>query len=172
MSLIEQKNAFMEKLQRLLDERSKEIDRKVAEFRESLEKETLTPEMKQIVAFINQLDAMIAFEKNTLTTRIEDVQKANEDTIEKGDAETELFENDNVVNEEETFSESKAVSETVENENENENVNVDNDTIKYAKTLVGTGFEALEADAADTRAKLRAAEQARPGMFNIVPPRR
>ena len=172
MSLIEQKNAFMEKLQRLLDERSKEIDRKVAEFRESLERETLTPEMKQIVAFINQLDAMIAFEKNTLTTRIEDVQKANEDTFEEADAKNELFKDDNIVDEEDKFSKDEADNEIIEDKSQEENVNVDNDTIEYAKTLVGTGFEALEADAADTRAKLKAAEQARPGMFNIVPPRR
>lgn len=168
MSLIEQKRAFMDQLQRLLDERSAEIDRKVAAYRESLEKEKLTDEMKQLVGFINQLDAMIAYENNTAApTESEAVEEATID--EAPVAEEGLFEDAESVDEESTFSEAPA--ETVAAE-EKEIANVERDTSEHADELVGTGFEALKIDADDTRAKLRAAEQARPGMPGIVPPRR
>lgn len=173
MSLIEQKKAFMDTLQRLLDARSAEIERKVAEFRESLEKEKLTDEMKQLVAFINQLDAMIAFEKQQAATATEEVvEDTVENEIEEDVAEEELFEDSENVDEEETFSEDNVEDEEVEDEQEQEIAEDEKDTVAYANSLIGTGFEALQADADDTRAKLRAAEQARPGMPNIVPPRR
>lgn len=168
MSLIEQKKTFMDTLQCLLDARSAEIDSKVAEFRASLEKEKLTDEMKQLVAFINQLDAMIAFEKQLSVTPNKHIEDVVKDDYDEDVTKEKLFKDDENVDKDNAFSEND-----IKNEQKETNITEDDsNAIVNVNDLVGTGFEALQADADDTKAKLKAVEQARPGMHSIVLPRR
>lgn len=161
MSLIEQKKAYMAKLSDLLAKRQNEIEAKVAEFRASLEKEKLTDEMKTLVKFINELDAMMKYDSG------EDVEENSDEEVEEQaddeiDEDEELLEEDDV--EDDSFSEE---DEEVDEEEIDEDANVEQDDIGISDVL-----NALDSDHADTRAKLEAAENARPGMPTVVNPRR
>ena len=172
MSLIETRASYMHRLQTLVDARQKNIDDKVKALRAKLEVEQIqpyraqleagkvTPEMNKLVEFINNIDAMLEYE-NTETTSTETAEQTSQ-TIEH--EEVEQVADHSVV---ETF--------PIEHDNTAGN-NVDAvqyaTTTKTAEELVGTGFEAIAADIADTKAKLQSAVEGRPGMAGIVLPRR
>lgn len=181
MSLIETRASYMHRLQTLIDARQKDIDDKVGAlrakleaeqiqpYRAQLEAEKVTPEMNKLVEFINDIDAMLAYE-NTETASTETAEQTSE-TIEHEEVEQVA---------------DHGVAEEVSEENEtfhdasNDNTAGDNvdavqhttTTAKTAEELVGTGFEAIAADLADTKAKLQSAVEGRPGMPGIVLPRR
>lgn len=181
MSLIETRASYMHRLQTLIDARQKDIDDKVGAlrakleaeqiqpYRAQLEAEKVTPEMNKLVEFINDIDAMLAYE-NTETASTETAEQTSE-TIEHEEVEQVA---DNSVAEE--------VSEETETFHDASNDNTAGDnvdavqhtttTAKTAEELVGTGFEAIAADLADTKAKLQSAVEGRPGMPGIVLPRR
>lgn len=181
MSLIETRASYMRRLQMLIDARQKDIDDKVAALRAKLEAEQIqpyraqledakvTPEMNKLVKFINDIDAMLAYE-NTKTALTETVEQTDE-IIEDEEVEqvTDQCVNEEVLEETETF--------PIEHNDNTTGNNVDavqhtTTTAKTAEELVGTGFEAIAADLADTKARLQAAVEARPGMPGIVLPRR
>lgn len=173
MSLIETRASYMHRLQTLVDARQKNIDDKVRALRAKLEVEQIqpyraqleagkvTPEMNKLVEFINNIDAMLEYE-NTETTSTETAEQTSQ-TIEH--EEVEQVADHSVV---ETF--------PIEHDNNTAGNNVDAvqyaTTAKTAEELVGTGFEAIAADVADTKAKLQSAVEGRPGMAGIVLPRR
>ena len=173
MSLIETRASYMHRLQTLVDARQKNIDDKVRALRAKLEVEQIqpyraqleagkvTPEMNKLVEFINNIDAMLEYE-NTETTSTETAEQTSQ-TIEH--EEVEQVADHSVV---ETF--------PIEHDNNTAGNNVDAvqyaTTAKTAEELVGTGFEAIAADIADTKAKLQSAVEGRPGMAGIVLPRR
>lgn len=181
MSLIETRASYMHRLQTLIDARQKDIDDKVGAlrakleaeqiqpYRAQLEAEKVTPEMNKLVEFINDIDAMLAYE-NTETASTETAEQTSE-TIEHEEVEQVA---DHSVAEE--------VSEKTETFHDASNDNTAGDnvdavqhtttTAKTAEELVGTGFEAIAADLADTKAKLQSAIEGRPGMPGIVLPRR
>lgn len=181
MSLIETRASYMHRLQTLIDARQKDIDDKVGAlrakleaeqiqpYRAQLEAEKVTPEMNKLVEFINDIDAMLAYE-NTETASTETAEQTSE-TIEH--EEVEQVADHSVV---------KEVSEETETFHDASNDNTAGDnvdavqhtttTAKTAEELVGTGFEAIAADLADTKAKLQSAVEGRPGMPGIVLPRR
>lgn len=181
MSLIETRASYMYRLQTLIDARQKDIDDKVGAlrakleaeqiqpYRAQLEAEKVTPEMNKLVEFINDIDAMLAYE-NTETASTETAEQTSE-TIEH--EEVEQVADHSVV---------KEVSEETETFHDASNDNTAGDnvdavqhtttTAKTAEELVGTGFEAIAADLADTKAKLQSAVEGRPGMPGIVLPRR
>lgn len=181
MSLIETRASYMHRLQTLIDARQKDIDDKVGAlrakleaeqiqpYRAQLEAEKVTPEMNKLVEFINDIDAMLAYE-NTETASTETAEQTSE-TIEHEEVEQVA---DHSVAEE--------VSEKTEmfHDASNDNTTGDNvdavqhttTTVKTAEELVGTGFEAIAADLADTKAKLQSVVEGRPGMPGIVLPRR
>lgn len=172
MSLIEQRASYMSRLQTLIDARQKDIDEKVAAYRAQLEvehvqpyraeleKEKVTPEMNQLVEFIGQIDAMLAYENTHAETSTEDVESDEVDNT--ADASVEPKEAE--VNAE-TFPESVQADTA-------KDINDEHATAQSAEELVGTGFEAIAADLADTKAKLWTAVEGRPGMPGIVLPRR
>lgn len=181
MSLIETRASYMHRLQTLIDARQKDIDDKVGAlrakleaeqiqpYRAQLEAEKVMPEMNKLVEFINNIDAMLAYE-NTETASTETAEQTSE-TIEHEEVEQVA---DHSVAEE--------VSEETETFHDASNDNTAGDdvdavqhtttTAKMAEELVGTGFEAIAADLADTKAKLQSAVEGRPGMPGIVLPRR
>lgn len=181
MSLIETRASYMHRLQTLIDARQKDIDDKVealrvkleAEqiqpYRAKLEAEKVTPEMNKLVEFINDIDAMLAYE-NTKSASIETTEQMSE-TIEHEEVEQVADHSvaEEVSEETETF--------PIEHNDNTTGNNVDaiqhtTTTAKTAEELVGTGFEAIAADLADTKAKLQSAIKGRPGMPGIVLPRR
>ena len=181
MSLIETRASYMYRLQTLIDARQKDIDDKVealrvkleAEqiqpYRAKLEAEKVTPEMNKLVEFINNIDAMLAYE-NTENASIETTEQMSE-TIEHEEVEQVADHSvaEEVSEETETF--------PIEHNDNTAGNNVDaiqhtTTTAKTAEELVGTGFEAIAADLADTKAKLQSAIKGRPGMPGIVLPRR
>lgn len=183
MSLIEIRASYMHRLQTLIDARQKDIDDKVCAlrakleaeqiqpYRVQLEAEKITPEINKLVEFINDIDAMLAYEnENTKTASTETAEQTSE-TIEH--EEVEQVENASVVeeasNETETFRQ-KPDNNTAKNDVDD--VQYATTTAKTAEELVGTGFEAIATDLADTKAKLRSAVEGRPGMPGIVLPHR
>lgn len=181
MSLIEIRASYMRRLQTLIDARQKDIDDKVmtlrakleAEqiqpYRAKLEDEKVTPEMNKLVEFINDIDAMLAYE-NSETASTETVEQTSE-IIEDEEVEKVM---DQCVDEE--VSEETETFPIERNDNTTRN-NVDvvqrtTTTAKTAEELVGTSFEAIATDLADTKARLQSAVEARPGMPGIVLPRR
>lgn len=179
MSLIEQRASYMSRLQTLIDARQKDIDEKVAAYRAQLEvehvqpyraeleKEKVTPEMNQLVEFIGQIDAMLAYENTHAETSTEDVESdevvtQTDEVDNTADASVEPKEAE--VNAE-TFPESVQADTA-------KDINDEHATAQSAEELVGTGFEAIAADLADTKAKLWTAVEGRPGMPGIVLPRR
>ena len=165
----------------LIDARQKDIDDKVGAlrakleteqiqpYRAQLEAEKVTPEMNKLVEFINDIDAMLAYE-NTKSTSIETTEQMSE-TIEHEEVEQVADHSvaEEVSDETETF--------PIEHNDNTAGNNVDTvqhttTTAKTAEELVGTGFDAIAADLADTKAKLRSAVEGRPGMPGIVLPRR
>lgn len=181
MSLIETRASYMHRLQTLIDARQKDIDDKVGAlrakleaeqiqpYRAQLEAEKVTPEMNKLVEFINDIDAMLAYE-NTETASTETAEQTSE-TIEHEEVEQVA---DHSVAEE--VSEETETFHDASNDNTAGNdidaVQHTTTTAKTAEELVGTGFEAIAADLADTKAKLRSVVEGRPGMPGIVLPRR
>lgn len=180
MSLIETRASYMHRLQTLIDARQKDIDDKVGAlrakleaeqiqpYRAQLEAEKVTPEMNKLVEFINDIDAMLAYE-NTETASTETAEQTSE-TIEHEEVEQVA---DHSVAEE--VSEETETFHDASNNTAGDNVDAVQHTITTAKTaeeLVGTGFEAIAADLADTKAKLQSVVEGRPGMPGIVLPRR
>lgn len=181
MSLIETRASYMHRLQTLIDARQKDIDDKVGAlrakleaeqiqpYRAQLEAEKVTPEMNKLVEFINDIDAMLAYE-NTETASTETAEQTSE-TIEHEEVEQVA---DHSVAEE--VSEETEMFHDASNDNTAGNdvdaVQHTTTTAKTAEELVGTGFEAIAADLADTKAKLRSVVEGRPGMPGIVLPRR
>ena len=181
MSLIETRASYMHRLQTLIDARQKDIDDKVGALRAKLEAEQIqpyraqleakkvTPEMDMLVKFINDIDAMIVYE-NTELASTETAAQTSE-TIEHEEVEQVADHSvaEDVSEEAETF--------PVEH-NDNTAGNIVDDiqhtttTAKTVKELVGTSFEAIAADIANTKAKLQSAVEGRPGMPGIVLPRR
>lgn len=173
MSLIETRASYMHRLQTLVDARQKNIDDKVRALRAKLEVEQIqpyraqleagkvTPEMNKLVEFINNIDAMLEYE-NTETTSTETAEQTSQ-TIEHEEVEQVA---------------DHGVAETFPIEHDNNTAGNNVDAVQYATTaktaeeLVGTGFEAIAADIADTKAKLQSAVEGRPGMAGIVLPRR
>lgn len=173
MSLIETRASYMHRLQTLIDARQKDIDDKVRALRAKLEVEQIqpyraqleagkvTPEMNKLVEFINNIDAMLEYE-NTETTSTETAEQTSQ-TIEHEEVEQVA---------------DHTVVETFPIEHDNNTAGNSVDAVQYATTaktaeeLVGTGFEAITADIADTKAKLQSAVEGRPGMAGIVLPRR
>lgn len=181
MSLIETRASYMHRLQTLIDARQKDIDDKVGAlrakleaeqiqpYRAQLEAEKVTPEMNKLVEFINDIDAMLAYE-NTETASTETVEQTSE-TIEH--EEVEQVADHGVA--EEVSEETETFHDASNDNTAGDNVDAVQHTTTTAKTaeeLVGTGFEAIAADLADTKAKLRSAVEGRPGMPGIVLPRR
>lgn len=142
-SLIEQRKAYANELQALIDERKASLEAKVAAYRAQLEREaTVTPEMQRLSNFIRSLDEMIAFEAEHQTDSVSVANGANESV--------------------ETFC---SCAESTDN--------AVGQTAKAQGTgLEGTTFEALAIDAANTRKRLEAVEQGRPGMPHVVLPDR
>lgn len=181
MSLIETRASYMHRLQTLIDARQKDIDDKVGAlrakleaeqiqpYRAQLEAEKVTPEMNKLVEFINDIDAMLAYE-NTETASTETAEQTSE-TIEH--EEVEQVADHTVV--EEVSEETETFHDASNDNTAGDNVDAVQHTTTTAKTaeeLVGTGFEAIAADLADTKAKLRSVVEGRPGMPGIVLPRR
>lgn len=181
MSLIETRVSYMHRLQTLIDARQKDIDDKVGAlrakleaeqiqpYRAQLEAEKVTPEMNKLVEFINDIDAMLAYE-NTETASTETAEQTSE-TIEH--EEVEQVADHSVA--EEVSEETETFHDASNNNTAGDNVDAVQHTITTAKTaeeLVGTGFEAIAADLADTKAKLQSVVEGRPGMPGIVLPRR
>ena len=181
MSLIETRASYMHRLQTLIDARQKDIDDKVGAlrakleaeqiqpYRAQLEAEKVTPEMNKLVEFINNIDAMLAYE-NTETASTETAEQTSE-TIEH--EEVEQVADHTVV--EEVSEETETFHDASNDNTAGDNVDAVQHTTTTAKTaeeLVGTGFEAIAADLADTKAKLQSAVEGRPGMPGIVLPRR
>ena len=173
MSLIETRASYMHRLQTLIDARQKDIDDKVGAlrakleaeqiqpYRAKLEAEKVTPEMNKLVEFINNIDAMLEYES---------ADAASIATVEQTDETTEHEEVEQVAD--------HSVVETFPIEHDDNTAGNNVDAVQYATTaktaeeLVGTGFEAIAADIADTKAKLQSAVEGRPGMAGIVLPRR
>lgn len=181
MSLIETRASYMHRLQTLIDARQKDIDDKVGAlrakleaeqiqpYRAQLEAEKVTPEMNKLVEFINDIDAMLAYE-NTETASTETAEQTSE-TIEH--EEVEQVADHGVA--EEVSEETETFHDASNDNTAGDNVDAVQHTTTTAKTaeeLVGTGFEAIAADLADTKAKLRSTVEGRPGMPGIVLPRR
>lgn len=181
MSLIETRASYMHRLQTLIDARQKDIDDKVGAlrakleaeqiqpYRAQLEAEKVTPEMNKLVEFINDIDAMLAYE-NTETASTETAEQTSE-AIEH--EEVEQVADHSVV--EEVSEETETFHDESNDNTAGNNVDAVQHTTTTAKTaeeLVGTGFEAIAADLADTKAKLQSAVEGRPGMPGIVLPRR
>lgn len=181
MSLIETRASYMHRLQTLIDARQKDIDDKVGAlrakleteqiqpYRAQLEAEKVTPEMNKLVEFINDIDAMLAYE-NTETASTETAEQTSE-TIEH--EEVEQVADHSVA--EEVSEETETFHDASNDNTAGDNVDAVQHTTTTAKTaeeLVGTGFEAIAADLADTKAKLQSAVEGRPGMPGIVLPRR
>lgn len=181
MSLIETRASYMHRLQTLIDARQKDIDDKVGAlrakleaeqiqpYRAQLEAEKVTPEMNKLVEFINDIDAMLAYE-NTETASTETVEQTSE-TIEH--EEVEQVADHSVA--EEVSEETETFHDASNDNTAGDNVDAVQHTTTTAKTaeeLVGTGFEAIAADLADTKAKLQSVVEGRPGMPGIVLPRR
>lgn len=181
MSLIETRASYMHRLQTLIDARQKDIDDKVGAlrakleaeqiqpYRAKLEAEKVTPEMNKLVKFINDIDSMLEYESADAAS-IATVEQTDE-TIKHEEVKqvTNHSVADEVSDETETF--------PIEHNDNTAGNNVDTvqhttTTAKTAEELVGTGFEAIAADLADTKAKLRSAVEGRPGMPGIVLPRR
>jgi hypothetical protein len=171
----------MHRLQTLIDARQKDIDDKVGALRAKLEAEQIqpyraqleaekaTPEMNKLVEFINDIDAMLAYE-NTETASTETAEQTSE-TIEH--EEVEQVADHSVA--EEVSEETETFHDASNDNTAGDNVDAVQHTTTTAKTaeeLVGTGFEAIAADLADTKAKLQSAVEGRPGMPGIVLPRR
>jgi hypothetical protein len=171
----------MHRLQTLIDARQKDIDDKVGAlrakleaeqiqpYRAQLEAEKVTPEMNKLVEFINDIDAMLAYE-NTETASTETAEQTSE-TIEH--EEVEQVADHSVA--EEVSEETETFHDASNDNTAGDNVDAVQHTTTTAKTaeeLVGTGFEAIAADLADTKAKLQSAVEGRPGMPGIVLPRR
>ena len=181
MSLIETRASYMRRLQTLIDARQKNIDDKVGAlrakleaeqiqpYRAQLEAEKVTPEMNKLIEFINDIDAMLVYE-NTENASIENAEQTSE-TI--GHEEVEQVTNHGVAEE----ASKKTDLFPIEHNDNTAGNNVDaiwltTAASKTAEELVGTGFEAIAADIADTKAKLQSAVEGRPGMPGIVLPRR
>lgn len=181
MSLIETRASYMHRLQTLIDARQKDIDDKVGALRAKLEAEQIqpyraqleagkvTPEMNKLVEFINNIDAMLEYE-NTETASTETAEQTSQ-TIEHEEVEqvTDHYVAEEVSDGAKTF--------PVEHDDNTVGNYVDavqrtTATTKTAEELVGTGFEAIAADLADTKAKLQSVVEGRPGMPGIVLPRR
>lgn len=179
MSLIETRASYMHRLQTLIDARQKDIDDKVGAlrakleaeqiqpYRAQLEAEKVTPEMNKLVEFINNIDAMLEYE-NTDTASTETAEQTSQ-TIEH--EEVEQVADHSVA--EEVSEETETFHDASNDNTERNDVNVvQNAAAKTAEGLVGTGFEAIAADLADTKAKLQSVVEGRPGMPGIVLPRR
>lgn len=181
MSLIETRASYMHRLQTLIDARQKDIDDKVGAlrakleaeqiqpYRAQLEAEKVTPEMNKLVEFINDIDAMLAYE-NTKTASTETAEQTSE-TIEHEEVEQVADHSvaEEVSEETETFHDASNDNTAGDNVDAVQHTTT---TAKMAEELVGTGFEAIAADLADTKAKLQSAVEGRPGMPGIVLPRR
>lgn len=154
MKLVELRNSYVTRLQSLMDEKSKEIESKVnvyrakleaeqvAPFRAELEQQKVTPEMTQLVEFIKQLDVMADYENSHSIEKVEEPEKIQEDVVEDEPKEQEMF-----------CSEDEEKTETI-------------------NTATQSGFDAIAADVAQTRATIESAMESRPGMPTIVLPRR
>lgn len=181
MSLIETRASYMHRLQTLIDARQKDIDDKVGAlrakleaeqiqpYRAQLEAEKVTPEMNKLVEFINNIDAMLAYE-NTETASTETAEQTSE-TIEHEEVEQVADHSvaEEVSEETETFHDASNDNTAGDNVDAVQHTTT---TAKMAEELVGTGFEAIAADLADTKAKIQSAVEGRPGMPGIVLPRR
>ena len=181
MSLIETRASYMHRLQTLIDARQKDIDDKVGAlrakleaeqiqpYRAQLEAEKVTPEMNKLVEFINDIDAMLAYE-NTETASTETAEQTSK-TIEHEEVEQVADHSvaEEVSEETETFHDASNDNTVGDNVDAVQHTTT---TVKTAEELVGTGFEAIAADLADTKAKLRSVVEGRPGMPGIVLPRR
>lgn len=154
MKLVELRNSYVTRLQSLMDQKSKEIESKVnayrakleaeqvAPFRAELEQQKVTPEMTQLVEFIKQLDVMADYENSHSIEKVEEPEKIQEDVVEDEPKEQEMF-----------CSEDEEKSKTI-------------------NTATQSGFDAIAADVAQTRATIESAMESRPGMPTIVLPRR
>ena len=181
MSLIETRASYMHRLQTLIDARQKDIDDKVGAlrakleaeqiqpYRAQLEAEKVTPEMNKLVEFINNIDAMLAYE-NTEIASTETAEQTSE-TIEHEEVEQVADHSvaEEVSEETETFHDASNDNTAGDNVDAVQHTTT---TAKMAEELVGTGFEAIAADLVDTKAKLQSAVEGRPGMPGIVLPRR
>lgn len=147
--LVEQRSVYMSRLEGLVKARNAEIDAKVQAYRAQLEKETLSDEMVTLVKFIEQIDAMIAYDKG--------------EVIDVSDAATEM-QVENAIEELEADVEKVASQEQVEDEavtNEHEIVKDEQQTgsADIASTIAG--------DIADTKAQLQNVAQPRPNLSSI-----
>lgn len=181
MSLIETRASYMHRLQTLIDARQKDIDDKVGAlrakleveqiqpYRTQLEAEKVTPEMNKLVEFINNIDTMLAYE-NTEIASTETAEQTSE-TIEHEEVEQVADHSvaEEVSEETETFHDASNDNTAGDNVDAVQHTTT---TAKMVEELVGTGFEAIAADLADTKAKLQSAVEGRPGMPGIVLPRR
>ena len=177
MSLIEQRALYMHRLQTLTNAQQKDIDEKVTAmrakfeteqvqpYRAKLEAEKVTPEMIQLVEFIEQINMMIAYENS---------QSVQDETEQSKVEQIEVEQEANAsVEPEEVQAETNVFHDVGNNTAGNIADAVQSDTIvQESNELIGTGFEAIVQDIADTKAKLQSASESRPGMPTIVLPRR
>ena len=166
MSLIEQRKQFMSRLQALIDSRQNDINEKVAArraqveaeyvqpYRAELEKEKVTPEMNKLIEFIDHIDEMLEYETSGAAT---DVKTEHEQVEDKACVEEAV--DDNLTFQTDANTDTKKVDECAENTN-------------IANESIGTGFDAIAADIADTNKKLQSVVEGRPGIPGIVLPRR
>lgn len=179
MSLIEQRTHYMSKLQTLINDSQAKIEANVAKFREKLEieqvqpyraqleKEKITPEMSKLVNFIDNIDVMLEYEKNT----VQDNAQVEQDVVQPEEQEK-------VEDIGQTFQENE-VEQEIEDTIDEIQPDAKHDVVNeqhYADTannaFVAAGFKAIVSDIADTREKLQSAAESRPGMPNITFPRR
>lgn len=166
MSLIEQRKHFMSQLQTFIDNRQNDINEKVAArraqveaeyvqpYRAELEKEKVTPEMNKLVEFIGDIDEMLEYETSGVAADVETEYEQVED-----EACVEEAVDDNSTFQADANIDTKTVDECAEN-------------TSIANEIIGTGFDAITADIADTNKKLQSVVESRPGMPGIVLPRR
>lgn len=145
-SLAEQRNVYMTKLQSLIDAKNAEIAEKVN-------------------AYKAELDAEVNTKVNTLKSELE----AEKVTPEISQLVTFVHQLDAMIEYDKNGIASATEESAEDAEVADENVN---DEAKSTEQLDGTGFEAIAADLADTRARLNTANSNRSVGSGIVLPRR
>lgn len=187
MSLIEQRTRYMSKLQTLINDGQTKIEANVAKFRENLEieqvqpyraqleKEKLTSEMSMLVTFIDNIDAMLEYEKSTAQVNVQveqDVVQLEEQ--EKVEDIGQMFQEDDVEQEIEDDVEQEIEDDVceIQPDAKHDVVNEPQHDDTANNTFVTAGFKTIVSDIADTREKLQSAAESRPGMPDIAFPRR
>lgn len=150
--LVEQRGVYMTKLQSLIDERNADITSKISTYKAQLDAEVAA----KVDAYKAQLEA------DKVTPEIAQLVQF----VHQIDAMIDYDKNGIAASTDEADEDAEDVEETpIASENVNEKA------INETARLDGTGFEAIAADLADTRARLNAADSSRNSGGSIVLPR-